>query len=144
MAYFGMPDAGSDEFDANAWMQKVAEWKAANPGKIPLGQEFGLTEGNYSGLGYDSGVTDLNSFLNTYQGGGTMGTDAASGINYYAPTSGQVNPFPEYQKDDFLDKYGAAIIGGIGGLGALYGGLGGAAGSSLGGGLATEGVGASG
>lgn len=166
--YFGLPDAGSDEFDVNDWHTKLREWKDANPGRIPLGQEFGLTEssniGNWNYYGSD--VSDLSSFLNKYQGPGTRGTDASTGINYYAPTSGKVNPFPEWNKYDFMDDtFGLLAVGGIAGAGlaglgagaagtgygvggealsALQGvgaGSGFSAGSSLGGSLAAGGIG---
>lgn len=117
----GAEDAGSFDFAA-----AVEAWKRANPGRIPLGQSFGLVQGDYSGKNYAPGVTDLNSYLNTYQGAGTYGRDDTAGFDYYTPNSGQINQFPEYQPNpDFLDKYGALIIGGIAGAGALAGGLGG-------------------
>ena len=125
----------------------LGQFKTANPNTVPLGQAFGFADdSDYSYWG----VGSLEEMMKKYQGDGTFGTDPTTGMRYFKPNSGVVNPFPDYNpKDNEFGKWlglmalgmgGGALLSGAGflggaaagaGEGALYGGLDGLMGDSL-------------
>lgn len=143
---FGLGDPGAEGYNVDRYNQAMSDSYAR--GRVPLGPDYGLVEGDFSYLGH--GLTDLNSFLTTFQGPGQMGRETFNRglgneytMDYFAPNSGKADQlaFPRVGKDTFMDKLGLLAVLGIAGGGLAALGAGAGAGSSLGGGLAGAGEG---
>ena len=96
----------------------LKQFKTAFPNTVPLGDEFSFgKDTDYSFWG----VGDRDAMMQKYQGAGSYGTDPTTGIEYFKPNSGVVNPFPDYNpaETDFLAKALPAIWLGMAGGSAL-------------------------